>query len=76
MHGAVIVMVDIVVSVLTAVIVTGTAEGVLVTVTTEPLLFVVVVVTGGGVELVTIAETGVLPDEEVVDDDTVDELVN
>lgn len=73
-HGAVMVIVDIVVRVLTAVIVTGTAEGVLVTVMTEPLPFVVVVVTGGGVELVTIGATGVLP-EEVVDDETTEEEV-
>lgn len=72
-HGAVIVIVDIVVRVLTAVIVTGTAGGVLVTVTIEPLPLVVVEVTGGGVELVTIGETEVVPDDEVIDEEAVEE---
>lgn len=66
-------IVDIVVRVLTAVIVTGTAGGVLVTVTTEPLPFVVVVVTGAGVELVTIGETEEVASDEVVDEETVEE---
>lgn len=67
------VIVDIVVRVLTAVTVTGTAGGVLVTVTTEPLPFVVVVVTGAGVELVTIGETEEVASDEVVDEETVEE---
>lgn len=77
-HGAVMVMVDIVVTVLTSVIVTGTADGVLVTVTTEPLLSVVVVVTGGGVELVTMAATGVLAEDDesvaLVEDEEIEVL--
>lgn len=68
-HGAVMVIVDIEVMVLTSVIVTLTAGGMLVMVMTEPVLSVVVVVTGGGVELMTMAETGVLPEGEVASEE-------
>lgn len=67
-HGKVMRIVDMVVIVFTSVMVTLTARGVLVSVTTKPVLSVEVVVIGGGVELVTIAETGVIS-EDVAEDD-------